>query len=804
MVRATAVLFAALALGSTSASAAGDTGIYLGEQVALNPAGQPVITPDQARALVSALWIARATAFTYGLAPLTNTYEAQAAAEFDENADSAIYGDPGTIGGITIMLARQMTFPATFIAVVRTDAPGRKRRREGIVMSRPNAKAPWKLAIDTVFYAGADDLAPLVGDDGYALQPSGPLGMKEADPGDFYAAGLSDGSEVACYAVRSGRTTRNSWWHPLHVTRSEYLPPGYYTTTAGHRLWQACTLVPTYASGLESRLLGELDGTVALSGTTEPPPWLGIGLVGIALVAAAYALMAYLRPTTAASSGSSSSIPSPIPATPRFKTISALVGYLRARTAAWSRPRANSPPPTPATPRLKTITAIQQQTALLGLLVLAVEAGILVEIIRSLSEARRELGLAVLVLWLIWVMALLLPWLRRDGATASLLIPASPHAVWAALADRTVGLDPEMVFVERTSTGPVGVGSMYREVEQVPNGPQVEFASVLTAYEPGREIAVGYPQLWHRQAHRHVLTPDGEGTLVTSTHELTMSPLLAIMGGIIFKRQLRRRSERNRRQSLRQLYQRVTGAEAPAEERPARRGRAIPAGLWVGVVVMAVSGLLSLGGYTLVFGAALGALIMAILVIHELGHFAEARRNGLSVRLPFFIPFIGAAVTLRTMPGDAATHARIALAGPLIGTLAVAAAFLAAALTNSQAVIFFAEWGALINLANLIPMGMLDGGSILAPISRWISVFGLLLAILFGGWLTLVGQFSPFLLVFAGLTVFVVVNRFRQHRTPYYRSVRRRAQFVIGTIWFAAFCYLAFAGFAATAGLLLS
>src|SRR5260370_37389080 len=157
------------------------------------------------------------------------------------------------------MVGRQVTFPANFIAVVRTDAPGRKSRREGIVMSRPNAKAPWKLAIDTVFYAGADDLAPLVGDDGYALQPSGPLGMKEADPGDFYAAGLSDGSEVACYAVRSGRTTMNSWWHALHVTRSEYLPPCYYTTTAAHRLWQAATLVPTCASGLEGRPLRDRD-----------------------------------------------------------------------------------------------------------------------------------------------------------------------------------------------------------------------------------------------------------------------------------------------------------------------------------------------------------------------------------------------------------------------------------------------------------------------------------------------------------------------------------------------------------------
>lgn len=219
---------------------------------------------------------------------------------------------------------------------------------------------------------------------------------------------------------------------------------------------------------------------------------------------------------------------------------------------------------------------------------------------------------------------------------------------------------------------------------------------------------------------------------------------------------------------------------------------------------MAVTGLLSLGGYSLVFGAAFGALIMAILLIHELGHFAEARRTGLPVRLPFFIPFVGAAVTMKTMPGDASTHARIALAGPLTGILAVAAAFLAAAVTNSPGIMFFAQLGAVINLVNLVPIGMLDGGSILAPISRWISVFGLLLAIVLVGGLTLVGQFSPLLLALVGVTAFVVVNRFRQHRTPYYRSVRRRAQFVIGAVWLAAICYLVFAEFAATEGLLLS
>jgi Zn-dependent protease len=183
---------------------------------------------------------------------------------------------------------------------------------------------------------------------------------------------------------------------------------------------------------------------------------------------------------------------------------------------------------------------------------------------------------------------------------------------------------------------------------------------------------------------------------------------------------------------------------------------------------------------------------MVTLVIHELGHFAEARRYGLSVRLPFFIPFIGAATTMRNMPGDAATHAKIALAGPLCGMLAVAATCLAAGPTNAQGLVFFAQVGGLINLVNLAPMGILDGGTILAPISRWISVAGVVLAVLLVAFLALTNEFSPIVLVIAGFAVYGVVNRFRRHPTPHYRSVRRRAKLVLGLVWVAAGLYLFF------------
>ncbi|TMD41401.1 MAG: hypothetical protein E6I88_07600 [Chloroflexi bacterium] len=105
---------------------------------------------------------------------------------------------------------------------------------------------------------------------------------------------------------------------------------------------------------------------------------------------------------------------------------------------------------------------------------------------------------------------------------------------------------------------------------------------------------------------------------------------------------------------------------------------------------------------------------------------------------------------------------------------------------------FFAQIGGLINLVNLAPMGILDGGTILAPISRWISVAGVVLAALLVAFLALSMEFSPIVLVIAGFAVYGVVNRFRRHRTPHCRSVRRRAKLVLGLVWVAASGYLFF------------
>src|SRR3954449_11112514 len=89
---------------------------------------------------------------------------------------------------------------------------------------------------------------------------------------------------------------------------------------------------------------------------------------------------------------------------------------------------------------------------------------------------------------------------------------------------------------------------------------------------------------------------------------------------------------------------------------------------WGFVFVKFFGFFISVAAYTLWFQSwtfALGFVLM--LLVHELGHVAEARRQGLKVSLPTFIPFIGAYVTIERAGLTPWRNALISLAGPLFG-----------------------------------------------------------------------------------------------------------------------------------------
>ena len=64
-----------------------------------------------------------------------------------------------------------------------------------------------------------------------------------------------------------------------------------------------------------------------------------------------------------------------------------------------------------------------------------------------------------------------------------------------------------------------------------------------------------------------------------------------------------------------------------------------------------------------------------LLLVHEMGHVIQLRREGIEASAPMFIPFLGAVVAAKSLGDDAAAEARVGLAGPVLGTLGAVALF---------------------------------------------------------------------------------------------------------------------------------
>ena len=142
---------------------------------------------------------------------------------------------------------------------------------------------------------------------------------------------------------------------------------------------------------------------------------------------------------------------------------------------------------------------------------------------------------------------------------------------------------------------------------------------------------------------------------------------------------------------------------------------------------------------------------VGVIVIHEIGHAVAIRAKGLHAGVMVFIPFIGGAVTLKDQPRSAYDDAQIGLAGPVAGTFASLVVLQIYKWTGQPLYLAIAAAGFAVNLLNLLPIGMLDGGRISAAVTKWMWVFG-------GGVLVykVVKQPNPLMLLIIVLVAFQV------------------------------------------------
>ena len=135
--------------------------------------------------------------------------------------------------------------------------------------------------------------------------------------------------------------------------------------------------------------------------------------------------------------------------------------------------------------------------------------------------------------------------------------------------------------------------------------------------------------------------------------------------------------------------------------------------------------LVSVAAYALLWGWKFGLGLVLLLLVHEMGHVVEARRQGIPASAPMFIPFLGAFITMKQLPDNAWREAQIALAGPIVGSAGAAAVWGLGEALDSEFLVALAFVGFLLNLFNLLPIVPLDGGRAVAALHPAIWLVGL-------------------------------------------------------------------------------
>jgi Zn-dependent protease len=200
----------------------------------------------------------------------------------------------------------------------------------------------------------------------------------------------------------------------------------------------------------------------------------------------------------------------------------------------------------------------------------------------------------------------------------------------------------------------------------------------------------------------------------------------------------------------------------------------------------ALSGLVSIAAYALLWSWWFAVGLVALLFVHEMGHVLEARRQGLKTSAPMFVPFLGALILLKQVPHDVWREARLALAGPYVGTLGAIAFWIVGAVTQRDFFTAMAYVGFFLNLFNLLPIVPLDGGHAVGALHPAFWLVGL---VALAGLLVLTP--NPILILILVIGAIELWSRWRHRRsgeTPEYYAISRgkRAAVAVAYLGLAA------------------
>jgi Zn-dependent protease len=221
-----------------------------------------------------------------------------------------------------------------------------------------------------------------------------------------------------------------------------------------------------------------------------------------------------------------------------------------------------------------------------------------------------------------------------------------------------------------------------------------------------------------------------------------------------------------RRESLGERAKRFLGPVAALLVLLATKGKAILLLLpKLKIFTTSASMLVSIAAYAWIWGWAFAVGFVLLLLLHELGHVIQLRREGVEASAPMFIPFLGAVIAAKSMGDDAAAEARVGLAGPILGSIASLVPLGIWLATGEEFWQALAYVGFFLNLLNLLPVLPLDGGRAMAALSPWVWAVGY--AALVGLTFAFPNPVLILVLIFGG---FESWRRFKARNTPESRA----------------------------------
>jgi Zn-dependent protease len=215
------------------------------------------------------------------------------------------------------------------------------------------------------------------------------------------------------------------------------------------------------------------------------------------------------------------------------------------------------------------------------------------------------------------------------------------------------------------------------------------------------------------------------------------------------------------------------------------------------LLTTAGTALVSVAAYALLWGWSFAAGFVVLLFVHEMGHVAQLRREGIKASAPMFVPFMGALISARSLGDNALAEARVGLAGPVLGTVGAALCIPLYLATGNQLFLALAYIGFFLNLFNLLPVVPLDGGRAMAAMAPWMWFVG------YAGLIALAFVFpSPILLIILLFGGMELLRRWKARKTrsleqaAYYR-VAPRNRLLVAVVYIGLIVVLA-AGMHAT------